>query len=287
MNYIIFDLEWNQSPQGEEIAPGEIIEIGAVKLDDRFAAVDELRCYVKPFLYPTLHKRIASLTGIRLQDLQEKGVPFPEAYGKFMQWCGEDCVWMTWSPSDLPILIDNLLIHGMDVSNLPDYCDIQRIFSREIMRHSTQYSLETALAILKETGEAAHDALHDARNTAKICAHLELENYLGEYTGRIFAEQPNGKIYDTRRALLSDPELSRFFCPRCGGVVQCEPWVSFGHNTFAAYGICPEEDEFLMQLLPEFRCRGELSAKRVFFELTDDLWDIYLDKKEAAQGIIP
>ena len=103
MNYIIFDLEWNQGPE-EEQSVGEIVEIGAVKLDDRFETVDELRLYVKPFLYPKLHNRIAALTGIRQQDLQTQGLPFPEAYARFADWCGEECVWMTWSTSDLPVL---------------------------------------------------------------------------------------------------------------------------------------------------------------------------------------
>ena len=37
MNYIVFDLEWNQSAEGKECSvehmPFEIIEIGAVKLN--------------------------------------------------------------------------------------------------------------------------------------------------------------------------------------------------------------------------------------------------------------
>lgn len=37
MDYIVFDLEWNQSPEGKKGSdkklPFEIIEIGAVKLD--------------------------------------------------------------------------------------------------------------------------------------------------------------------------------------------------------------------------------------------------------------
>lgn len=39
MNYIIFDLEWNQSPEGksgsDERMPFEIIEIGAVRLNEK------------------------------------------------------------------------------------------------------------------------------------------------------------------------------------------------------------------------------------------------------------
>lgn len=293
MHYIIFDLEWNQCADEASLVRqpiclhGEIVELGAVKLNDRFEIIDEIRLLIRPHFYPKLHRQIAALTGISDKELQTQGIPFPEAYAQFAAWCGEDCVWMTWSTSDLPILLDNLMIHGLDDSDLPEYCDVQRIFSREIMRSDTQFSLDTALAILKEKGDTAHDALHDARNTARVCAHLELETYLGEYTGRIFALPPTGKCYESRRDILSDPDLSAFPCPWCGVAVKCEPWISFGHGASAAYGICPEEDEFLLQLHPACHHRDEYSAKRLVFELTDDLWDIYSDKKEAAQGITP
>lgn len=293
MNYIIFDLEWNQ-PADETLMvrdpfplPGEIIQLGAVKLNDRFEAVDELRLYIAPHFYPKLHKHVASLTGISDRVLKENGIPFPDAYARFSDWCGDECTWMTWSTSDLPILLDNLLIHGLDVENLPDYCDVQRIFSREIMRSNTQYAQDSALAVLKEKGDTAHDALHDARNCAKICNHLDLEAYMAEYTGRIFAEHPSTTQYQNRQEMLADPSLSQFSCPWCGSPTVCEPWIPFGHHTLAAYGICPQEDEFLVHLLPATHPRGEYTAKRILYELTDDLWDIYLDKKEAAQGVMP
>ena len=44
MNYIVFDLEWNQSPGGKRWSnsrlPFEIIEIGAVKLNEKKEIVD-------------------------------------------------------------------------------------------------------------------------------------------------------------------------------------------------------------------------------------------------------
>ena len=47
MNYIVLDLEWNQCPTGKsgEIRrlPFEIIEIGAVKLDENLQYVDSFR----------------------------------------------------------------------------------------------------------------------------------------------------------------------------------------------------------------------------------------------------
>lgn len=287
MNYIIYDLEWNQ-PADEMTtvtAPicleGEIIEIGAVKLDEQFRSVDELRLFIAPQYYKKMHNKVAALTGIHDRDLSHSGIPFPQAYAQFIDWCGEEYVFMTWSMSDLPILIDNMIIHGINISDLPGCCDIQRIFSREIMRGSTRYSLDTALTLLKERGDVAHDALNDARNTAKVCDHLDLDQYLGEYTSKVFAEPPNGKVYESRRDMLADPSLRQFACPWCGQMVMCEPWVSSGDNTYMSDGVCPEGDEFLMQLSTAHHQRRSYSAKRIVFEMSDDLWDVYMDKKEA------
>lgn len=288
MNYIIFDLEWNQ-PMDERAAiqepfylSGEIIEIGAVKLDDGFRVADELKLYIRPKYYTKLHKRIISLTGIRDQVLQKQGMPFPEAMEKFTAWCGEEYAYMTWSMSDMPMLIDNMLLHGMDVSDLPACYDIQRIFGREIMREGKRCSLDHALEILNEKGDTAHDALHDARNTAIVCSHLELAEYICEYTSRVFAEEPKGVRYETAKQVLGDERLRTFDCPWCGNPVQCEPWISYERGTWITCGRCAEEDEFVVLLEIVKHPGGEYSAKRLMFEMSDDWWDIYMDKREMA-----
>lgn len=293
MNYIIFDLEWNQpadertTVQEPVYLSGEIVEIGAVKLDSRFQPVDELRLYITPKYYTRMLRQLVTLTGIRDSLLAEQGIPFPEAYRKFTDWCGEEYAFMTWSMNDMPMLVDNMVLHGMDVSELPECYDVQRIFSREIMHGDTRYSLETALTLLREKGDKAHDALHDARNTAKICSHLELEQYLGEYTSKVFAEKPSGKRYASRREILNDAALLEFYCPWCGQAAKCEPWLSLSGSAPMAYGICPDGDEFLVQLSIVYHQRGEYSAKRMIFEMSDDLWDIYMDKKDALLGVCP
>ena len=52
MNYIVFDLEWNQGNterEGEEREiPFEIVEIGAVKLNDAFEITGEFSRLIKP-----------------------------------------------------------------------------------------------------------------------------------------------------------------------------------------------------------------------------------------------
>ena len=52
MNYVIMDLEWNQSNTGLEkdakLLPFEIIEIGAIKLNSDKKMIDEFSELVKP-----------------------------------------------------------------------------------------------------------------------------------------------------------------------------------------------------------------------------------------------
>lgn len=284
MNYIVFDLEWNQ-PADESSAvleplylTGEIVQIGAVKLNEAFAPVDELRLYIKPQYYTRMHRKIASLTGIRDKDIQEKGRPFPEAFQAFQDWCGEEFCYMTWSTSDLPMLVDNMLLHGIDTASLPLCCDVQRIFDREIMRSSQRHALDHALEILNEQGDAAHDALHDARNTVKVCGHLDLEDYIDEYTGRVFSEKPSVRRYGSTREVLEDETLASFPCPWCGGPVSCEPWVSYFPGTHIAMGICPEGDEFLVDLQTERHGTAGYYARRLFYEMSDDLWEIWQER---------
>lgn len=289
MNYIIFDLEWNQPPEENVVIrdpvylSGEIVQIGAVKLNDSYETVDELRLYIRPQYYTKMHRRIASLTGIRDKDLQEKGVPFPEAFAQFQQWCGTEFAYMTWSTSDLPMLVDNMLLHHLEQYELPVCYDIQRIFAREIMRSTQRYSLDHALEILNEQGDAAHDALHDARNTAKVCAHLDLEDYLEEYGSRVFCEEQSQKQYASCREVLEDSGLSRFTCPWCGEEVVCEPWLPFYFGSYIAMGSCCDGDEFIVQLMPEKDAFGTYCAKRLFFEMSDDFWEVWQDKKAQQE----
>lgn len=286
MNYIIFDLEWNQCGSDSEILtdpvclPGEIIEIGAVKLDDSFQKVDELRLYIKPQYYQKLHRRIVTLTGIRDQILAKQGLSFPEAYEKFQDFCGEEYSFMTWSTSDLPILVDNMLLHGIDVSNLPDTYDLQRIFCREIMRFSRRMSLDDALKVLNEKGDTAHDALNDSRNTALVCNHLDLEEYGGEYVSRAFAELPRKEVFESPKAALADPGLRTYTCPWCGEAVTGEPWLRVEHDEFLSMGRCSEGDEILLTLELTPTAANRYHPRRIFYEMSDDLWEEYNERKE-------
>ena len=45
--------------------PFEIIQIGAVKLNERFEQLDSFNCMISPQIYPRLHPFVEKITGIR------------------------------------------------------------------------------------------------------------------------------------------------------------------------------------------------------------------------------
>lgn len=93
MNYIIFDLEWNQCPSGkeDEVAelPFEIFEIGAVKLDESMERTGSFSCYIKPQVYKELHYIAKGLTHVTQKELDE-GRSFSEVVKAFFAWCASD-----------------------------------------------------------------------------------------------------------------------------------------------------------------------------------------------------
>lgn len=286
MNYIVFDLEWNQSPSEAEMITeplcltGEIIEIGAVKLNDQFEKVDELKLYIRPQKYTRMHKQIVSLTGIRDKTLEEQGLPFPDAFATFQEWCGEEYSYVTWSTSDLPILVDNMILHGIDVSELPDTYDLQRIFCKEIMRFDRRLSLDDALKVLKEHGGTAHDALNDANNTVLVCNHLDIEEYIDDYVSRAFAESPLTNVYESLKAALEDPALREYSCPWCGETVTASAWLPYGHEEFITMGRCSEEDEIFLNMEIARSASNRFHPRRLFYEMSNDLWDVYSAAEE-------
>ena len=175
---IVLDLEWNQplDTGGAIREPfffdSEIIEIGALKLNEQFEIVDEFKTFIKPVFYPVMNGDVVRLTKIRPQELE--GAPdFPAAYRAFRDWCGEECCLCAWGTDDIPVLLDNLIMHGLETENFPCY-DLQRIFGHEILREERQCSLERAMELLGIRPDRAHDALNDARNTVRVMARMDL-----------------------------------------------------------------------------------------------------------------
>lgn len=105
MNYIVFDLEWNQGIAGKresshEEIPFEIIEIGAIKLDKRKNIIGQFQKIIKPSVYKKMPDIIEDMLHVDMKELRA-GTPFPEAAEEFLAWCGEDFMFCSWGSLDL------------------------------------------------------------------------------------------------------------------------------------------------------------------------------------------
>ncbi len=186
MNYIVLDLEWNQSNTGEEPEvkeiPFEIIDIGAIKLDENRIMIDEFNQLVKPSVYQHMHKITSNLIHLQMRDLQ-KGQSFVKVISDFFLWSGRNNVFCTWGPLDLYELQRNMRYYHLEpLSETPiKFLDVQKLFSIAYEDGKSRRNLEYAIDFLKiEKDIPFHRAFSDAYYTARILSCLDeatLENY--------------------------------------------------------------------------------------------------------------
>ena len=174
MNYIVFDLEWNQNPSGKKTRndrlPFEIIEIGAVKVNSKKEITDHFHRLIKPQVYKWIHDSIHEVIHVDYKDLM-KGVPFEQAVREFIDWCGEDWYFFTWGNQDVMELQRNMKFYGL-LDLLPGpvtYYDVQKLYSISYDDGTHRCALEHAIDELKiEKSRGFHRALADAWYTAKV-----------------------------------------------------------------------------------------------------------------------
>lgn len=175
MNYIVLDLEWNQSNTGleEEVAtiPFEIIEIGAIKMNDTGVMIGEFSRLIKPQVYQEMHQITSKLIHLQMQEL-ERGRPFEEVAGEFLEWCGEEPYqFCTWGNLDLIELQRNMRFYHMTpLSDRPiAFLDVQKLFSYAFEDGKTRRALEHAVDAKKlEKDIPFHRAFSDAYYTAQL-----------------------------------------------------------------------------------------------------------------------
>ena len=185
MNYIIVDFEMNpvagEYKEERQISRSEIIEIGAVIMDESFLVLGEFKTLVKPQFNDSIYKKYETLTGITTQMVC--GAPiFATAYEMFVNWCesyGSEYEIYAWSENDY-----NQLVAEMELKNyrkadmmkpLDNWFDFQKEYTEKLGLERIM-SLEKALDYAGIAFEGhMHDALCDAKNTAELFAIVRNE----------------------------------------------------------------------------------------------------------------
>ena len=216
MNYIVLDLEWNQgNAEHEEIAglPFEIIEIGAVKLNDRCVMISEFNELVKPQVYHEMNHITSKLIHMQMKEL-ERGEAFAEVAERFLEWCGgEEYIFCTWGTQDLMELQRNMRFYNMTpLSNKPiAFLDVQKLFSIAYEDRKKRRTLEYAVDSLQiEKDIPFHRAFSDAYYAAEVlaCIHASDRTVLKNVSYDIFnppktKEQEVKILFDTYMKYIS------------------------------------------------------------------------------------
>ena len=256
---VLFDLEWNIGYKPylfnyhgvEQNLRGEIIEIGAVKIDRKGNVLDTFFINLRPRIFRKLQHHIAKVTGLT-QEALDKGEPIARGLKKFMQWCGPDAEFAEWGMDDVPVLKQNLFLVGMDESRPTVWYDLQQVFLAQHPRKEgegmTLESVVTRLGI--PTERPFHDALADTLYTADICRKIDLEKGLAEYPTEdeslresLCPEPGDYRDFTVFRGFVDKeanqkiPALRDAKCPECGTLlVPDEFWQKRGSN--AVYTLC-------------------------------------------------
>lgn len=183
MNYIVMDLEWNQGDADLDEEKSEllfeIVEIGAIKLNQFGAAEGEFSELVKPVVYHHMHQMTGKLIHLQMKEL-ERGRHFTQVAEDFLKWCGDEPYrFCTWGGMDLTEFQRNMKFHRMEaLSGGPiAFLDVQKLFSIAYEDGKARRSLEYAVDFLQmEKDVPFHRAFGDAYYTAGILGRIIGEN---------------------------------------------------------------------------------------------------------------
>lgn len=179
MKHIAIDLEMNaldrKFKEEKAICGREIIQIGAVLLDDQYQEIGYFNTLVKPQYNERIESKFEKLTGIKTEMVQNAPV-FKDAIEQFFSWChsmNEEIHIYQWSESDYEQITKELELKRICLSSvnaglLREFQDFQKEYG-EKLGLSRAVSLKDAVMYAGvEFFGKEHDALDDAKNTATL-----------------------------------------------------------------------------------------------------------------------
>ncbi len=261
MNYIVLDLEWNQSSSsqiGENTRlPFEIIEIGATKLDYKFNIIDQYGSIIKPRVYRRIHPKIREILNYD-ESYLKTGRPFDVVFREFKKWCGEDIIFCTWGPLDLTYLQQNMDFYYMKSFPFPlKFYNLQEIYAIQYYEDKYQTpSLEKAVTEFQIPIEAPfHCAKNDAYYTAKVfqkmnhkklsdmysidyyhyptCIEEEITTHHANYSEYI------SRPFQNKKEAMNDKNITTLHCNKCNKKLSKKiKWFVNNSNTQICVGKC-------------------------------------------------
>ena len=313
MNYVVLDLEWNQAMSSKSEVfnhlpihlRGEIIEIGAVRLNDDLSLGEEFTVDVKPVYFRRMHYKVKKITGFD-KDRLAHGVGFPEAMERLRSWCGDDVTFLTWGWDDQGIFEQNIIIHDLDWDWIAGWVNLQMIYNLQTGGDKNQKSLAAAMEHFGiEQTRTAHDALGDAYNTALVTTHLDMDEGMRLYpeAEEILARRmPNYKpaadiapcqealihdsfrCFETKAEAFADAKENALVCPVCMSPRAGARWISQSDGRYMNLFSCPEHGAFLSRVrLKKDPDNEHWNASRLIYQADEEMQDFYRSKLSQAR----
>ncbi len=313
MNFVVLDLEWNQAMSSKSEVfnhlpihlRGEIIEIGAVKLNPDMTVGEEFTIDVKPVYFRRMHYKVKKITGFD-RDRLAHGVGFPEAMQRLREWCGDDVTFLTWGWDDQGIFEQNIIIHDLDWDWISGWVNLQMIYNLQTGGDKNQKSLASAMEHFDiEQTRVAHDALGDAYNTALVTTHLDMDEGMRLYPDaeEILARRmPNYKppqeidpapeallhdslaCFEQKADAFADAKTKAMVCPVCGAAREGTRWISQSDGRYMNLFSCAEHGVFLARIRLKKDPDNELwSASRLIYQADEEMQDYYRSKVSQSR----
>ena len=259
MYFVIMDLEWNNSfNKLTQKFMNEIIEIGAVKLDDKLNEVNTFSELIRPVISKKLRSRIKNLTNISNEEVRT-GRPFAEVMKEFEEWVGDDAVVMSWGDTDLRTLLANYkwFLKKDTVPFIKKYADLQKYCQGFInMENVQQAGLSYAAECLEIDPEKYphHRALDDSILSAECFKRVYNEDKFKEsiktcdndFYGRLVFHP---YVIKNKNDPMIDKNQFNCFCEICGGKVETVKKWKFMNQSFRGIFYCANCDrEFKVSL---------------------------------------
>ena len=170
MKYIIFDLEatcWlGRPPKGLN----EIIEIGAIMVNDYGEAESKFTKFIQPTINPILSDFCKQLTSISQTDV-DRAKTYPAVIQEFKDWIGvgdESYILISWGKYDCQQLRQDCVLHRLEEDWLDFHYNLKPAY-RDLKNLKDEPGLKKAVKMegFEFTG-IHHRAISDAENLAKI-----------------------------------------------------------------------------------------------------------------------
>lgn len=285
MDFVILDLEWNgaYSKKAKKFV-NEIIEFGAVKVDEKLNITDTFSMLVTPQIGKKLNSRVAQLTHISMKELFDSNNTFTHVLSKFRKFLG-DSVLLTWGTSDILTLMENCKYYLGDNKLLfmKSYCNLQT-FCEHMLNHndkSRQMGLSTCAELLNipVEGLELHRALDDSKLSLKCLKKLYVKENISPFVETADSEFyrkitfKNTVIYDMKNPLIDKKEFY-ICCDKCGKKSRRKSkWISKNRSFRAQFRCNKCRRDFEGRLTFRLKYEG-VSVDRRIVEKTQEKSEI-------------